>query len=88
MFEYDKKKSNSNKIKHGIDFEAGIGLWEDPEKVIINSRYVKEERFLLIGKISKDIWSAIYTLRGETIRIISIRKSREDEKEIYFGSRV
>ncbi len=86
MFEYDKNKSSSNKTKHGIDFEAAIELWKEPERVVLKARHVEENRYLLIGRINKNIWSAIYTLRGKNIRIISIRKSREDEKEIYFGN--
>ena len=84
MFEFDENKSISNKTKHGIDFKATIELWQDPEKVIFKTKHVEENRYLLIGKIKKNIWSAIYTLRGENIRIISVRKSRKNEKEIYF----
>nr|WP_283171045.1 hypothetical protein [Curtanaerobium respiraculi] len=29
-FEYDPAKSASNKLKHGIDFEDGKALWDDP----------------------------------------------------------
>ncbi|WP_394330310.1 BrnT family toxin [Lunatimonas lonarensis] len=32
------------------------------------------------------MWSAVYTIRNNKIRIISVRKSRENEKEIYFSS--
>ena len=83
-FEFDKKKSESNKIKHGIDFEEAQLLWFDENRVRISSKFVEEPRFLLIAKSKGSIWVAIYTYRSETIRLISVRKARKNEKEIYF----
>lgn len=85
MFEYDPEKSKSNKDKHGIDFETAQQLWNDPERLIIRARVVEELRFFLIAKLKEDIWSAIFTIRNERIRIISVRKSRKNEREIYKG---
>ena len=42
-----------------------------------------EPRFVVIGKISDTHWSIIVTYRGEKIRIISVRRSRREEIEIY-----
>ena len=88
MFEFDKNKSESNKRKHGIDFESARKLWEDSNRIEIPVRWVDESRFLLIAKLDEDTWSAIFTLRKNRIRIISVRKSRDDEKEIYNSSRI
>ena len=85
MFEFDSNKSKSNKDQHGIDFETAAKLWEDPERLIIPARTEDEPRYLLIGKYENDIWSAVFTIRNEKIRIISVRKSRKNEKEIYQG---
>jgi hypothetical protein len=38
---------------------------------------------LLIGKIDQKHWSAVVTRRGENIRLISVRRSREEELKIY-----
>ena len=38
---------------------------------------------MVIGKISNKHWSAIITYRGEAIRIISVRRSRREEVELY-----
>lgn len=86
MFEFDPNKSESNKTKHGIDFEQAKELWNDSDRVIIEARTIDEKRFLLIAKLDENIWSAVYTIRNNNIRIISARKSRENEKEIYFSS--
>ena len=88
MFEFDKNKSESNKRKHGIDFESARKLWEDSNRIEIPARWVDEPRFLLIARLDEDTWSAIFTLRKNRIRIISVRKARDDEKEIYNSSRI
>jgi uncharacterized protein len=82
-FEYDPDKSVENKRKHGIDFEEAQALWADPELVEIPARTSDEPRWLLIGKIDEKHWSAVITRRDENIRLISVRRSREEEVRIY-----
>ncbi len=84
-FEFDKRKSQVNKKKHGIDFIEAMVLWEDPDRIEIPAKTTEEPRFILIGKISDKHWSSIFTYRGEKIRIISVRRSRREEVEIYEG---
>jgi uncharacterized protein len=83
VFEYDPDKSTENKRKHGIEFEEAQRLWADPEVVEIPARTSDELRWLLIGKIDEKHWSAIITRRGENIRLISVRRSRDDEVALY-----
>jgi hypothetical protein len=82
-FEYDSEKSVQNKRKHGIDFEEAQALWLDPELVEIPARTLDEPRWLLIGKIGARHWSAVITRRDESIRLISVRRSRDEEVSIY-----
>lgn len=82
-FEYDSKKSNDNKKKHGIDFYEAQALWDDPDLVEIPVKTSDEPRFVVIGKISEKYWSGVITYRGEKIRIISVRRSRKEEVDIY-----
>jgi len=82
-FEFDLKKSESNKQKHGIDFYEAQKLWDDLDRVKIPTRNLNEQRYLLIGKIEEKYWSAIFTYRDKNIRLISVRRSRNNEKEIY-----
>ncbi len=82
-FEFDIKKSEVNKKKHGIDFNEAKNLWDDPDQIIIPARTFDEPRYLLIGKFENKIWSAIFTFRNNNIRIISVRRSRRDEEKIY-----
>ena len=88
MFEFENSKSESNKVKHGIAFYSARKLWNDVNRIEIPARRFDETRFLIIAKFDKEIWSAIYTLRNKRIRIISVRKARENEKEIYNSSRI
>jgi uncharacterized DUF497 family protein len=82
-FEFNERKSQANKKKHGIDFNEARALWEDADRAEIPAKTIDEERYLLIGAISDKYWSAIFTYRGEKVRIISVRRSRKEEVEIY-----
>ena len=82
-FEFDINKSKSNKIKHGIDFIEAQELWNDPDLIEIPARSIDEARFMIIGRIKEKHWSGIMTYRQDNIRIISVRRSRPEEIEIY-----
>ena len=84
-FEFDLQKSESNLQKHGINFLAAQLLWTDPNRIQIPAKEVDEPRFMVIGMIEQKHWSAIITHRDGNIRIISVRRSREEEIEIYEG---
>ncbi len=83
QFEFDLRKSQSNELKHGIDFEKAQLLWADPDRIQIPAKEIDEPRFMVIGKIDGKHWSAILTYRQENIRIISVRRSRDEEIGIY-----
>lgn len=82
-FEFDDSKSISNLKKHGIDFVKAQALWNDSDVIEIPARTNDELRYLVIGKIETDHWSGVITYRGTNIRIISVRRSRIEEIEIY-----
>ena len=82
-FVFDDNKSRSNLKKHGIDFVVAQQLWADPEFIELRVRSEDEPRFLVIGLIAKKHWSAVITYRGNITRIISVRRSRKKEVELY-----
>jgi uncharacterized DUF497 family protein len=84
-FEWDPPKSIANKEKHGIDFETAKRLWSDENRVEIHASHPVEERWILIGKKDDKLWTAVYTSRVNAIRIISVRRSREKEVDLYDG---
>ena len=82
-FEYDSEKSKINSKKHGIDFEQAQSIWHDPDVLEIPAISAQEPRSLVIGRIESKHWSAVITYREETVRIISVRRSRENEVKLY-----
>lgn len=83
MFEYDDAKPQSNKDKHGIDFEEVQALWDDPCLLEIPAKTVDEARTLVVGSLGGKHWSAVITYRGDNIRIISARRARTKEVALY-----
>jgi uncharacterized protein len=82
--EFDAAKSASNKAKHGIDFVEAQALWDDPDRIEGPGRSSDEPRFQIVGRIGETIWTATVTYRHEeTVRLISVRRSRADEKAQY-----
>jgi uncharacterized DUF497 family protein len=82
-FEWDNEKSRSNQTKHGIDFDTARALWDDDNRVEIQSSYPLENRGILIAKLDKKLWTAIFTWRGSALRIISVRRARKQEANLY-----
>jgi uncharacterized DUF497 family protein len=83
-FEYDEKKSQINKEKHGIDFVEAQKLWQDEEALVIPANIVDNEiRYALISKIFMKCFVAIFTTRKDTTRIISVRRCRKNEEKNY-----
>lgn len=82
-FEFNSNKSESNRLKHGIDFEQAQDLWNDPLLLEIPAKLEDEPRFLVIGIIEKQHWSAIVTYRNTNIPLISVRRSRKEEVALY-----
>jgi uncharacterized DUF497 family protein len=82
-FEFDSRKSELNKENHGIDFYKAQDLWNDPNFIELPVKDSDEARFMVIGKIGEKHWSGVITYRSEKIRIISVRRSRKEEVELY-----
>jgi uncharacterized DUF497 family protein len=82
-FEFNPTKSKNNKNKHGIDFIEAQALWDDPDLLEIPAKTTDEQRFLVIGKIEAKHWSGVITYCSENIRIISVRRARDEEIELY-----
>lgn len=83
VFEFDPNKSESNFLKHGINFTDAQCLWRDPQLLEIPAKTDDEPRFLLIGLINGKHWSAVITYRDNRIRLISVRRSRTEEIALY-----
>ncbi len=83
MFEFDEEKSRANLAKHGIDFHHAQRLWDDPDRMEVPVESVREPRWMVIAELDERIWAAVITWRESRIRIISVRRARSDEEELY-----
>jgi uncharacterized protein len=84
-FGFDPEKSEKNKKKHGIDFHEAQILWDAPDLIEIPVKATDELRFLVVGQIAGRYWSGVITYRDTRVRIISVRRSRKEEIDIYEG---
>jgi uncharacterized DUF497 family protein len=82
-FDFDPEKSEADRLKHGIDFVEAQALWDDPDRLQVSAHTKGEPRLMLIGRIGGKHWSAIFTIRDDKTRIISVRRSRVREVERY-----
>jgi uncharacterized DUF497 family protein len=85
VFEYDANKSKVNLEKHGVGFEDIQKLW-DGDVLVFESKNKNEKRLLVVGMVGDKHWTVVVTVRGiqrNIIRIISARRSRYEEKELY-----
>ncbi len=83
-FEWDRDKAVLNKQKHGIDFSDAVSVLEDPLAVTICEVDSGERRYVSMGMDALGrLLVAVYTIRGERIRLISARKADKLEQRQY-----
>ena len=85
-FAFDVTKSKANREKHGIDFIEAQHLWEDEDRIEIPARTEDEPRYVLIAVHRRKLWSAFFTYRNGSTRLISVRRARTEERELYYES--
>jgi uncharacterized DUF497 family protein len=85
-FEWDEAKNASNLIKHGLWFENAARIFRGETLQQRDDRQVYgEERWTALGTVDGTILFIVYTVRVGRIRIISARKARRDERQIYLS---
>ena len=86
QFEWDDRKAATNLRKHGISFEVGRRVFDDPGNFegLDESEDYGEERFLATGIVSGVFLTVSYTERGKRVRIISARRATQNEQDDYF----
>lgn len=83
-YEWDEVKARSNLEKHGVPFEAVHAFEWDTALVLEDDREdYGEARYRAMGLIRKRLHSLVFTLRGENIRVIGIRKANRREVRFY-----
>jgi len=81
-FEWDEDKRTKALEKHGIDFADAVGVF-DRETLVAPSKHGNEERWVAIGLLEGIEIAVILTMRSDVCRIITARRARRYEREIY-----
>ena len=83
-FEWDDEKRDSNLVKHGIAFQRAVELFDGRPVRETLSTYPFEERWLTTGPLDDRLVTTVWTRRGESIRLISVRRARDGEERDYY----
>lgn len=84
-FEWDTNKAESNYKKHGISFDEAKTALLDPNALAQEDPDSENEnRWILIGMTQQaKLLTVVYTLRQNSIRLISARKATKKEINYY-----
>ncbi|OGQ95819.1 MAG: hypothetical protein A2521_01290 [Deltaproteobacteria bacterium RIFOXYD12_FULL_57_12] len=83
-YEWDEGKRKANLLKHGIDFQAVSEFcWDDAEIEQDARQDYQEKRYTALGFIGNRLHLLIFSVRNNTIRIISLRKANKREGRNY-----
>ena len=83
VFEWDPDKAASNATKHGIDFRDIVHVWRDLYTLILAVDHESEARYLLLGALDDRIVTVVFTIRMQSIRLISARYASREERRRY-----
>jgi uncharacterized DUF497 family protein len=85
--EFDTAKAQSNLKKHGVRFEeAASCLFDAMALAREDSDAEGEARWVLLGMSSAGrLLAVVYTLRGDTPRLISARRATKKEEQDYYA---
>jgi uncharacterized DUF497 family protein len=82
--EWDEAKNRSNFAKHGLDFEDAEQVFSGPCVTFEDDRFdYGEERLITLGLLADRLVVIAHAPRGDSTRIISMRKANRREKKIY-----
>jgi uncharacterized protein len=83
-YEWDEPKRERNLAKHGVDFKAILRFdWKMAVSGPDRRNDYGEERIVAFAPIDGRVHAAIYAIRGDSRRIISLRKANRREQATY-----
>jgi uncharacterized DUF497 family protein len=84
--EFDSDKNKANIAKHGVDMAAAADFDFDTAKTWLDTRQnYGEDRTVALGFIAARLHVLVFTMRGRTVRAISLRKANHKERKAYHG---
>ena len=84
-YEWDETKRRANWVKHGVDFEEVRGFRWETAQIRAQMRF-GEHRYGAYGYVGDRLHYLVYTMRGSTVRVISLRKTNRTEENRYAAS--
>ncbi len=85
--EFDPNKDEINRAKHGVSLTLAAGMEFATAMIQVDDRYdYGEARFQAIGVVSGRLYLLAFTMRGEIVRAISLRKADGKETRRYAES--
>ena len=88
-FEWGPKKAETNRSKHGVEFLDAVIVFDDDRAITLLDEDPTEERYVTFGMDARGrVLAVSYTLRGNTIRIISARRATPREQSQYEDKRI
>jgi uncharacterized DUF497 family protein len=83
-YEFDPAKQAANVRRHRVFFSAMEGFeWETAQIEVDSRKAYGETRFIALGLIGTRLYTLVYTLRGNAVRLISLRRSNVREVKRY-----
>jgi len=88
-FEWDPKKAEANRRKHGIEFLDAVIVFDDDRAVTLLDEHPREERYVTFGMDAQGrVLAVSYAVRGDTVRVISARKATPRERAQYEDKKI
>ena len=85
MITFDEPKRQANIKAHGLDFVGCEAIWDNFTITREDKRRAYgEKRLVTFGLLNGKVVVLVYTERGETLHVISLRKAEKYEARYYF----
>ncbi|AFY62779.1 BrnT family toxin [Synechococcus sp. PCC 6312] len=79
-FEWDEAKAQSNLFKHGLSFEDATAVFFQEDAIDVSDNRYGEQRWQRFLYQSGELICIVWTWRGEVVRIISVRRANQRER--------
>ena len=85
MLTYDETKRQTNLAKHGLDLADAYRVYDALNKLTLESPRGNEPRQMDIALVDVMgvVLALVYVKRGETVRVISLRRASKAERKLY-----
>jgi uncharacterized DUF497 family protein len=87
-FIWNAGKRLANLKKHGLDFADAEQVFFDCTQTFPDNRFAYGEvRYITVGLLNGEVVAIAHTETEDEIRVISMRKAKRHERELYFANR-